>query len=131
MDYKIVNFYPEEGKIEVFFSDKLANHLIDLPINDDGLFITGQELDTYIKGFIPTWHLERMEKLKAGIINSNEIANLVEVMPYSQEKVMLTEEARLNAEMWKQLEEEKTIARVLVKFGLLAEDPTVIPNTTL
>jgi hypothetical protein len=131
MDYKIVNFYPKEGKIEVFFSNKLANHLIDLPINDDGLFITGQELDTYIKGFIPTWHLERMEKLKVGIINANEIATLVEAMPYSQEEVTLTEEARLNAEMWKQLEEEKTIARVLVKFGVLTENPTVISNTTL
>jgi len=79
MEYKIVNFFPEEGKVEVFYSEKLSNLFIDVPINNDNLFITGQELDDYIKGFIPTWHLERIEKIQKGISNINEIANLVEI----------------------------------------------------
>jgi hypothetical protein len=129
MEYKIVNFYPEEGKIEVFYSDKLSNLFVDVPINSDGLFITGQELDEYIKGFIPTWHLERLEKLKEGVSNIDEIANLVEVMPYSQESIIITEQANKNTEMWKEVQFEQNVAKALVKFGVIESDPTTIPVT--
>jgi len=129
MEYKIVNFYPEEGKIEVFYSDKLSNLFIDVPINSDGLFIIGQELDAYIKGFIPTWHLERIEKLKEGVSNIDEIANLVEVMPYSQESIIAAEEANQNAEMWREIKFEQSVAKALVKFGVLESDPTTKPVT--
>jgi hypothetical protein len=129
MEYKIVNFYPEEGKLEVFYSDKLSNLFVDVPINSDGLFITGQELHEYIKGFIPTWHLERLEKLQEGVSNVNEIANLVEVMPSAQDSNIATEEVTKNAEMWREVQFEQSVAKALVKFGVLESDPTAIPVT--
>lgn len=130
MDYKIVNFNEAEGRIDVFYSDKFEPLFIDVPLNNEGLFITGQELDDYIKGFIPTWHLERLEKLKAGIPNSQEITALVEALPtpsFSQEDILKAEEAAKNSEMWAQLEFEKQISKVLVKLGVLESDPTLIP----
>jgi hypothetical protein len=130
MDYKIVNFIAGEGKIEVFYSEQFPPLPIDVPLNDDGLFITGQELHQYIEGFIPTWHLERIAKLKAGIPNASELAALVEAVPpvsANPEDLLMAEEARRNSEMWAQLEFETQIAKVLVKLGVLESDPTTIP----
>jgi hypothetical protein len=130
MDYKIVNFNEVEGKIDVFYSEQFLPLTIDVPLNDDGLFITGQELDAYIQGFIPTWHLERIAKLKAGISNANELAALVEAVPTvtpSPEELLAAEEATRNSDMWAQQQFESQIAKVLVKFGVLSEDPTAIP----
>jgi hypothetical protein len=36
-----------------------------------------------------------------------------------------------NAEMWEYLKFEKDVAKALVKFGVLQEDPTVIPTAEL
>jgi hypothetical protein len=102
---------------------------VDVPINSDGLFITGQELDEYIKGFIPTWHLERLEKLKEGISNVNDIANLVEAVPSPQESIIAAAEVNKNAEMWREVQFEQSVAKALVKFGVLESDPTAIPVT--
>jgi hypothetical protein len=130
MDYKIVNFIADEGKIEIIYSEQFAPLAIDVPLNDDGLFITGQELDTYIQGFIPTWHLERIAKLNAGIPNAAELMALVEAAPAitdSPENLLMLEEANRNSEMWAQQQFESQIAKALIKFGVLSEDPTVIP----
>jgi hypothetical protein len=130
--YKIVSFDKNAGSLIVKFAEDMAPLNVDVPLDTNNLFITGQELEQYIQGFIPTWHIERLEKLKNGIANASEIESLV-----SPEEVALpsisemSDKEKANVQMWKQLEEEKTIARVLVKFGVLTEDPTVIPNTTL
>jgi hypothetical protein len=130
MDYKIVNFIADEGKVEVYYSEGYPPISIDVPFTAEGLFISGQELDTYIKGFIPTWHFERLDKLKAGIPNAAELAALVEAVPpavVSQEELLATEEANRNSAMWAQQQFESQVAKALVKFGVLNEDPTVIP----
>lgn len=125
--YKVIAFDKGIGNITVSYDDDFAPVSIDVPIGDDGLYLTGQALDDYIKGFIPTWHLERIAKIAAGIPNSAEIEALVEVPPAP---TPAEEEAAANAAMWAELQREKEIARALVKFGVLEKDPTEI-NTTI
>lgn len=132
VNYKIIGFDKTIGSIVVSFDEKMAPLAIDVPLNEEGLYITGEELDTYIKGFIPTWHLDRVAKISAGVANENEIEALVQ--PVVQDGVSLlsgTPEVDANIAMWQQLETEKTIAKALVKFGVLQSDPTEIQTTTL
>lgn len=129
-NYKIVGFDKSSGVITVSFDNNMAPLGIDVPLNEQGLYITGTELDTYIQGFIPTWHLERINKIAAGIPNETQIAALVEIT--SQNEAQLNEiEINNNVVHWAEIEAEKQIAKVLVKFGLLTEDLTQINQTTL
>lgn len=131
--YKIIGFDKTTGVISIQFDEKMAPLSIDVPLNEQGLYITGDELDQYIKGFIPTWHLERVSKIAAGIPNAPEIEALVE----PPEPVEISEAATqqvatdMNVEMWQQHEMESQIAKILMKFGVLQEDPTSINVTTL
>lgn len=135
--YKIIGFDKTTGVISIQFDEKMAPLSIDIPLNEQGLYITGDELDQYIKGFIPTWHLERVSKIAAGIPNAPEIEALVtpllageSELPKTLDIIEMTE-ADENLKMWAELEQEKQVARVLVKFGLLKEDPTKIQVTAL
>jgi hypothetical protein len=132
MNYKIINFLATEGKVEVEYDINQASLFIDVPLNESGLFITGQELDTFIQGFIPVWHLERLEKLKNGVNNANDLLRLVQqsdkpVIEQSNTNVVMNS----NIEMWSEVEFDKQVAARLVKFGVLETDPTSIANTTL
>jgi hypothetical protein len=130
--YKILSFDKNSGSLTVKFAENMAPFNIDVPLDANNLFITGEELEQYIQGFIPTWHLERLEKLKNGIANVSEIESLVSTEEVALPSIPeMSDEEKANLKMWKQLEEEKTIARALVKFGVLTEDPTVIPSATL
>lgn len=75
--YKIVEFNKTAGQIKITCDGLDGTILIDLPIND-GKYLEGNELDNYIRGFVPTWHIERSENIKKGIPNSDYIASLVE-----------------------------------------------------
>jgi hypothetical protein len=132
MNYKIINFLASEGKIEVEYDANQAPLFIDVPLNENGLFITGQELDTFIQGFIPVWHLERLEKLKNGVDNANDILSLVQqvdkpVIEQSSTNVVTNS----TNQMWTEVEFDKQVAARLVKFGVLETDPTAISTTTL
>lgn len=122
--YKVLSFDGNTGQLIIEFAEGFSPLSIDVPI-ENGLYITGEALDTYIKGFIPTWHLERQAQIKAGVPNEAEIASLAPTTP--------TAETTLNQNdaMWAELQFEKSIAKVLVKFGVLESDPTVIPVQTL
>lgn len=74
--YTIIKFDESAGQIVVRFDASMAPVAIDLPV-ENGLYPTGEALDTYIKGFIPTWHIERINTVKAGIANAADIAALV------------------------------------------------------
>jgi hypothetical protein len=74
--YVITKFNEDAGQIIVRFDANMSPVAIDLPI-ENGVYPTGAALDQYIKGFIPTWHIERLNTLKAGIPNAAEIAALV------------------------------------------------------
>ena len=131
--YKILSFDKYTGSLVVQFAENMAPVSIDVPLNNDNLFITGQELDQYIQGFIPTWHMERLEKLKNGVANANEIESLI----VSTEEMLLpsaaivSDEEKANIQMWADVAEEQRIAKILIKFGVLAENPTEIQTSNL
>ena len=78
--YKIIAFNEATGHITIRFAD-FAPINVELPIDENGNLPVGTELDQYLVGFIPTWHLARQERLANGISNANEIASLVEPEP--------------------------------------------------
>jgi hypothetical protein len=84
MNYQITSFNRATGSIEVLFKDgdeQLAIYNVDLQINDNGLFIAGEELDAYLKAMFPQHIIDRRQKLAAGIANANEIEALVVPLP--------------------------------------------------
>ena len=76
MVYKIVNFFPETGQIEIECEGYNQRINIDLPI-DNGKYPEGDDLDIYIRGFIPSWLIQRNKLLSNGITNSDSIKSLV------------------------------------------------------
>jgi hypothetical protein len=81
----------------------------------------------------PQHIIDRKNKLELGILNSVEIENLVIPLEkaVSDTTLPMSDTEKANAQMWEDYTEEKRVAKVLVKFGLLTENPTIIPSTTL
>lgn len=77
MEYKIIEFFPQIGQIVIKCEDIENPIHIDLPI-DNGKYPEGEDLDYYIRGFIPAWITQRNKKIKNGIENSDYIQSLVE-----------------------------------------------------
>lgn len=127
--YKVLNFDEATGQLTIQVAQELSPISIDIPIKD-GLYIVGDELDAYIKGFIPVEFIERQQQINQGVPNSSEIAALVTqtaVVDVPSVKTPEQLQAEANAEMWKQLKFEQDVAKALVKFGVLQSDPTTIP----
>ena len=61
--YTITDFNLAAGQVIVKFFELDGEVAIDLPINDC-MFPEGDALDSYIKGFVPSWLLDRKQKLK-------------------------------------------------------------------
>lgn len=76
MKYKIVSFSPTVGQIEIECEGHNQRIAIDLPI-DNGMYPEGDDLDIYIRGFIPTWLIERSKLLAQGVKNKDTIQSLV------------------------------------------------------
>lgn len=92
-----------------------------------------EPLENVIRIFAPVALWREMEAPVAvpvvghrGYIDENTLAHQA-VLSMTPEEV----EARLNADMWAQLEFEKQVASALVKFGILAVNPTDIPVAEL
>jgi hypothetical protein len=82
--YQIYEFNEQLGNIQVMFKDDeevLACYSVDIPIGDNGLFMSGEELDAYLRGMFPQHIIDRKNQLLNGIPNSNEIASLVIPLP--------------------------------------------------
>lgn len=75
--YKIVSFNELHGQIEIQYDVNYPPVCVDLPL-ENGLFLTGDALDAYIQGFIPVTHIDRLNTLKNGVANANEIQALVQ-----------------------------------------------------
>lgn len=130
--YKIINFNKSMGSIVVEFAPDMAPISIDLPIKEDGNYITGEELDQHVQGFIPTWFLERKAKIAAGIPNESEIEALVvraPAVPEATKENLIAVDTTVDA--WSEIEAERQFAKLAIKFGLLQEDPTQIGVTNL
>jgi hypothetical protein len=65
-EYKIRAFYKDTAQVIVEYAN-LAPMAIDLPLKENNRLPTGEELDTHIKNFLPTWHISRINKLKEGV----------------------------------------------------------------
>jgi len=128
--YKVTNFDETTGQLIVEFAQGMAPLSVDVPIKN-GLYITGEELNTYVQGFIPTWHLERQAQINQGVANAGDLKALVDQTADVEVPSVLTEEQKANLEMWSDLAFEQNVAKVLVKFGVLESDPTVIPVSEL
>lgn len=121
--YKIIGFDEKTGQAIISVNNDTMQFSIDVPLDNNGLFFVGEELDNYIKGFIPVDLIDRKNILESGVANAHEIYSLVEILP--NEKNQQTDE------MWQQTYLEKQIAKALVKFGVLQTNPTEIPVNTL
>lgn len=127
MDYKIIYFDRDNGSITIKFAENMAPVNVDLPLNEEGLYLTGEALNEYVKGFIPTWHLERLSRIQAGIPNADDIEALVQAEPEAAAQQTPTQQDVANAQMWAKIEFEKQVGDALVKFGLLESNPSTIP----
>jgi len=77
MTYTITNFDAATAQITMQVAN-LAPIVVDLPIDEQGNLPTGTDLDLYLSGFIPTWHLDRLNRIAAGINNASDIQALVQ-----------------------------------------------------
>jgi hypothetical protein len=84
MNYKIVKFYENTGQIEIQCDELPQRISIDLPI-DNGKYPEGDDLDRYIRGFIPTWVTTRKERLKK-VTNADSIRSLVDSSKETEEE---------------------------------------------
>ena len=84
----------------------------------------GENVDAVIKSFVPysTWNPLVIEYTHVAVGTSG---SYVEPSPEDVQQEIE------NSKMWAKVEFEKQIAKVLVRFGVLATDPTEIPVQTL
>ncbi len=132
ISYQITSFNSDFGNISVLFKKDnavIATYNVDVPLTDDGLFITGEVLNSYLLGMFPQHVIDRKNKLEAGIPNASVIASLV--VPIEETATAQVTEISEQQQAWFEIENEKRVAKALVKFGLLATDPTEIPAATL
>lgn len=131
MDYQIISANADIGQIEVLYKQdgiNLATYAIDVPIVN-GSFLTVAELDAEIQHRAPTWINARKQEL-ASATGFDEIVALV--LPITQSNTSQnTNDSAENIAMWEQVEFEKKVAAALVKFNVLAVDPTTIAVSTL
>ena len=127
--YKILSFNETTGQLTIEFAQGMSPLSVDVPIKD-GLYITGEELDVYVQGFIPTWHIERQAQINQGVANAQELKVLAEQTNPVELPTVLTPEQQQteeNQKMWAEVQFQKNVAKALVKFGVLTSDPTIIP----
>ena len=110
MNYKIVDFNDVTGQVTLQV-DGFPLFAVDLPLDENNNVPVGEELDLYLKGFIPTWHLERQEKLSSGIANAEDIKALVQTLPAEQiaPQIQSADNTELKAAILTVLQEEGLI----------------------
>jgi hypothetical protein len=114
MSYVIKHFIEETGQLVVQFDEAVSPFSIDVPLTQDGLYITGEELDTFIKGFAPTDYINRGKQIAAGIANSATLKALeTEPLPTAQAQAQAFEDAQA-------VEIEKFVKAALIKLGVLS-----------
>lgn len=76
MKYKITKFEEDKANITVIFDDK-HEHILELPIDSNGLIPEGKELNAFINNHAPTYIEERNKKI-AGMKNASSIKPLIQ-----------------------------------------------------
>lgn len=81
IEYKIISANANTGCIVVQYGDAQTVN-IELPIDENNHTLTGDDLDLYIRGFIPTHYLDRLSNIQQnGIANFSDIEKLVISIP--------------------------------------------------
>jgi hypothetical protein len=76
MEYKIISFDEDRGSVVISYgADARSRMSIDLPIDGDR-YLEEEDLEIYIRGFIPTWVSAREEIVK-NVKNADYIRGLV------------------------------------------------------
>lgn len=129
-DYIITNFNKELGRITVQKGTVIRE--IELPI-ENGNYIQGDVLDSYIDGFFPPDLMQhRIATIKMGVNNEADIAALVSsVDPLTQPPVEPVIQNISNIQMWNGINFEQQVVQILLKHNIIQEDPTIIPVSTL
>lgn len=122
MSYTIKQFNESSGQLTIQFDGLVSSFSVDVPITQDGLYITGEELDTYIKGFAPTDFINRNKQIAAGVPNASDIAALVQPTDTTQtaEELAAQEATVAAAEATKAAEIEKYVKAALIKNGIIS-----------
>lgn len=126
IEYKIVHANAEIGQIEVLYTSAgaaIGVYAIDVPIKD-GAYLTPEELHAEIMHRAPVWEVA-LKNDRVSATGFDKIAALVEP------KTEAAPDEIANTEMWAQVSFEKSVAKALVKFGVLQSDPTSIEVTSL
>lgn len=89
MDYTIRGFNKHLGTIEVAYAalGGTEHTQVPVPLDDQGLYIIGSELDSYIQSYATQGELQRRIAIRAGIVNESEIDQLVEPIPQPENLV--------------------------------------------
>ena len=107
VQYKIVNFDENSGQIQI----KCENYdpIINIDLHpDNGKYPEGEALDLYIRGFVPTWLINRSNNIKK-VTNKEYIQSLVskeqeEVKPkFNISEVYVKRHVLLKQSDWTQL----------------------------
>lgn len=77
MEYAIRAFNKQAGQISVEFIG-YERVLLDVPLTEAGLYMTGSDLDAYLKAYIPQSRVTRKSILEQGVANEDEITSLVQ-----------------------------------------------------
>jgi hypothetical protein len=84
--------------------------------------VKGQTLENAVHAQAPFWHWQELSREYEQVIVG--VTGTVTPTPQDPTKIA-------NAEMWAQVHFEQSVAKALIKFGLLDKDPTTIGVTTL
>lgn len=80
IQYQIRAFDEANAQLIVEF-DGMPLVAVDLIIDENGNVPEGEALDSAIRQYMPTWHMERKRKLESGIANAEAIKALVVPSP--------------------------------------------------
>jgi hypothetical protein len=124
--YEVINVNVEAKTMEVVYTSEGRQPMhvgTRLPYE-------GENIEAVIQMYAPVayWREQQTKTVvpevgTKGVITDEELAR--PIAPTFEEQAT----AAANAEMWKELMFQQDVAKALVKFGLLQENPTVIPFT--
>jgi hypothetical protein len=100
LEYQIIDFISATGQIVVECVGLDYRVTIDLPIVG-GQYPEAEALDTYIRGFIPNWVVDRSIKIKNGIPNEEYFYKLTNKTPEEIQTLKETEIRTLRDRMLK------------------------------
>lgn len=134
MNQRIIGFDELACQVVVHV-DGVSPYAVDLPINEDGSTLEGEELLRYLRGFYPSQYFERKERLKNGVKNAQAVRALVNPFPESAPsnaevavRVRLQRNELLSASDWTQVTDAPLSAEQVAAFAAYRQELREIPN---